>query len=73
VPLGDVPALSWCRGEVSLGGKHIIIRMRNTITNTRPVARLHALSNHTGLGTGSPRLAGRKCLEERERETRERE
>ena len=24
VPLGAVPALSWC-GEVSLGGKHIII------------------------------------------------
>jgi len=24
VPLGDVPALSWC-GEVFLGGKHIII------------------------------------------------
>jgi len=39
---------------------------------SRPVARLHALSNHTGLGTGSPRLAGRKCLEEREREKGER-
>jgi len=25
VPLGAVPALSWC-GEVSLGGKHITIR-----------------------------------------------
>jgi len=25
VPPGAVPALSWCRGEVSLGGKHIII------------------------------------------------
>jgi len=25
VPLVAVPALSWCRGEVSLGGKHIIM------------------------------------------------
>jgi len=35
VPLGAVPALSWC-GEVSLGGKHIII-----VTHTHARTRTH--------------------------------
>jgi len=32
VPLGVVPALSWC-GEVSLGGEHIIIIIAVAIPN----------------------------------------
>jgi len=42
VPLGAVPALSW-RGEVSLGGKHIIIITSRVVSEPRSLLSLYTI------------------------------